>query len=368
MKKGAAVDSKKKNTKEEEAERLEQERLIADQKKKEDEEKYGINELIPSAENPTPMILTEYYCKTAWEHDDPREFTNEFLTEQFTRIGIWNSITDDELLMYSNYIIKNLVFAVKDLSLDYLATSKIVNLMFSIMINKDLRFEEADYPYLSKMKAMEAQLEAQQDSKTQKKDAKKSEEPTNEEDEDEEEDALSRSMIEVGDSLAIKSYSDDLSTFRVRLKQLTSAFPDLLTSSSIPLLASHALSLYFTNHSLYLCYQTLPRATSSLYITISIDTPSLAGPLSDSKHVGALGSPVGQSSAGVARPPSPLAALAPVSAPPSPPLSPTTLSLISRRVQATREYMLARLSDKRANYEEKMNAGGVAALKMKKKK
>ena len=105
MKKG---NDKKKTSKEEEAALLQEKQRLIRAQEIENNLKYGIYDLIK--DKSYPMILTQWFIQEAWTHDTPRAFTKEYLTTQFGKLGILNSVTDDELELYSNTILRNLIF------------------------------------------------------------------------------------------------------------------------------------------------------------------------------------------------------------------------------------------------------------------
>ena len=271
-KKGANKDKKRTN-KEIEAERLEQERRLREAKRKEDELKYGINELVDHVNK--PMLLTEWFITTCWEHEDPRQFAQEHLMELFTRLKIDKLIKNDEIEMYANAVIYALIFAKDKLAADTRKAYYITNLLFSLYYNGDTRFD-IEYPYLRVVREREA-AEAEEDAKNKKKDGKKGgkggdkggeeEEEQAEEDEDSE---FDRSLIEIGDSVAGKTYEDDLAGFKASLGLLAKRVPGLVTKADIARIVGYSIQSYFNNFNLFNYCQTHDQTEENVYLQVRL--------------------------------------------------------------------------------------------------
>lgn len=268
---------KKKNNKEVEAQKLEAERLAALALKQEQEAKYGLNRLV-AGEN-TPMLLTEWFTKTAWMHENPRSFTREFLTEQFTQQGLIDQITDGELDMYSNSILYNLIYAKDKLKLDDHKACYLINVLFTVFVNNDQRYSQKEFEFLEDVRAREA-AEAEEaqanDKKKDKKGADKKKTEAVEEVVIDEEDELDRSEIQVGGALDSKNYDEDLSQFKKQLASLCKSNPGLFERSQIANIVNYAVESYFNNFRLFNFCQTNEQTEENIYLQVTTPhTPQL---------------------------------------------------------------------------------------------
>jgi len=253
---------KKKTAKEIEAEKLEQERLAKEALKKEEEMKYGLNELIEN-QGP-PMLLTNWFTSECWNHSEPRKFAAEYLLEIFTRLKIEKLIRNDEIDMYANSIIYNLIYAKNNLKLDEEKTCYLANLLFSVFINGDGRFS-IEFPYLKNIVEEE---EEEEDPKKKKKDKK------GKKDEEEEivlvddESVFDRSLIEINETIEGKEYGDDMVHFKRTLGLFAKSRLGLFSKAELASIIAYTKDSYFNNFKLFNYCQTHEQTEQNLYLQV----------------------------------------------------------------------------------------------------
>jgi hypothetical protein len=254
---------KKKTAKEIEAERMEAERLAKEALKKEEEMKYGLNELVEN-QGP-PMLLTQWFTTACWDHEDPKKFTEEYLLTIFTKLEIDRKIKNDELEVYSNSIVYNLIHAKNVLKFDDEKSCFFVNLLFSVFINGDARFE-IEYPYL-KNEVVEEEVEEDAKKKKKEKKGKKEEEEEVQLVDDESE--FDRSLIEISDSLEGKEYGDDMMFFKMTLGKLAKANLDRFSKAELGQIITYAKDSYFNNFRLFKYCQTHEQTEENIFLQVT---------------------------------------------------------------------------------------------------
>ena len=370
---------KKKNTKELEAEKLEQERLEREKKQEEDDKKFGIKELIKDKDY--PMLLTQYYVETAWSHDSPRQFTKEYFMEALKRLKLDKLVSDDELELYSNFTLQNLIYGKSTLNLCWGKITVLVNLLFGIMINNDKRFQ-IEYPFIGRKKEEEEVDEVKEEvkgavkkgAKVTKvvKDAKKGKkeeevlmEPQEEQEEDEE---FSRSDILVGDNLAAKTQESDLLEFKQRLRELMGADITLFEKGQIANIVEHAVDSYFNNFELFNLFQTTEQKEEELFIQVNIDEPYIVPPLESASYAGKIVTPEEQEQERQKREQDQIEEYRRAEQQRVENeeearkhyeewmgLDDATIKMIQEKLHDTKNYMMKRIEEKRVEYEEKLS-------------
>lgn len=257
---------KKKPSKESEAEKLEEERRQKEALEKEEIEKYGITSFIK--EERIPMLLTEWFTKECWINESPRKFAREHLLKMFERVGIDKKIRDDEIDMYSNSIIYNLIYAKDKLKFDDKMTSYFINLMFFLFTNGDKRFQ-VDYTFIGDKK--EEEDEEEEESKKKGKDKKKGKQDEEEEfvlvDEEEE---FDREEIPIDSSvLENKSYEEDLKSFKTLISKLVKSDINLFNKEQIARIVTYSIDNYFNNYNLFNYCQKNEQTEENIYLQVS---------------------------------------------------------------------------------------------------
>lgn len=265
---------KKKSNKELEQEKLEEERLKREALEKEQEMKYGIRSFIPGER--IPMLLTEWFTKQCWSHDSPRKFTRTHLLGVFERLGVDRLIRDDEIEMYSNSIIYNLIHAKDAMKLDDEKACYFVNLMFFLFVNKDKRFDvEYVFPE-DKVEEEEEELDDKK-GKGKEKEKKKGKKNTEEDEEEDflvdEEDEFDREEIKIDTgALDGKSYDEDLKGFKVLISRLVKNKLDLFDRQQIARIVAYSIENYFNNFNLFNYCQTHEQTQENIYLQVSLST------------------------------------------------------------------------------------------------
>lgn len=257
---------KKKSNKELEAERLEEERLKREAIEKEQEMKFGIQSFLPDER--VPMLLTQWFTKECWNHDSPRKFTRTHLLGMFERLGVDRLIRDDEIDMFSNSIIYNLIHAKDTMKLNDEKACYFVNLMFFLFINKDKRFD-VDYFFVGDK--VEEEEEDEEDKKKKGNDKKKGKK-TEEDEEDflvDEEDEFDREEIKVdAGALGGKSYEEDLKGFKVLVSKVVKNNLELFSKQQIARIVAYSIDNYFNNFKLFNYCQTHEQTQENIYLQV----------------------------------------------------------------------------------------------------
>ena len=153
------------------AKELEAQRLLEEQQKKDEEMKLNQEEArkyeVVTLSTGLPLILTPYCISQLWEHENPKSFLMEFITRYIEKEGkelsssllpsadhfphispsinhssslSGSSITHQDLIVLVEFHIFNMIFGREKLHLDEENMVVFLNLMWSLLINENVKY------------------------------------------------------------------------------------------------------------------------------------------------------------------------------------------------------------------------------------
>lgn len=149
------------------AKELEAQRLLEEQQKKEEEMRLNQEEIrkyeVVTLSTGLSLILTPYCISQLWEHENPKSFLMEFITRYFEREGKGVSssllpsskispsfrqssfqsgtINHQDLIVIVEFHIFNMIFGREKLHLDEESMVVFLNLMWTLMMNDNVKYE-----------------------------------------------------------------------------------------------------------------------------------------------------------------------------------------------------------------------------------
>lgn len=323
---------------------MEEEQKARRERRQQQDKKYGIQAYVEGY----PMLLTEDFVSSVWTSAQPREAAFEYLYNQLERLKVVNKVKDDELRMYANQILFDLIHLKKDLEFTESKCYLALNLLFYNFINNDSRFN-IEYPYVKVQTSEEEEEEAE-------------EQPAKLEDE------IDRSEIQVLDALDGKTYESDLKDFKEYLSKMAKKNPSIFTKQDLVALVNHALTSFFNNYNLFRYNSLYEQTEEEIRMQVTIDQPTVVAPLAEAQMIGK------KSEEGEANESQHLIeeerrkeeALALRKAQEAEReaerirqeewlgLDDKTIKMIQERLEKTREYMLKKIEDKKEEYNEKL--------------
>ena len=226
--------------------------------------------------------------RSVWDHPEPRNFTQDYLKEQLTRLGIYNEVSDEEIETIANSILFTIVFSKDKLSLDDERSTVVANLTFGLFRNGDTRYE-IEYPILKEEEEEEEEEEEQKGKKSKKNEKKKDKKQEEEEEVPlEDEDSIDRSLIDPSEATKDKNLDSDKNWLKENLKKIVNEKSGFFTKEQIAKIFSHFTESYFLNFDLFQFARQNKQLEEDVFIQVLVDQPFVPPPLHEAKFLGVI--------------------------------------------------------------------------------